>query len=117
VLLYDYGQDYLSRNFPWKENMEKTFKNIFWDADIEKIDPKTNSKYVIDRILEYGDKEQVKWMLHFYSRDQIIKEIETSRQLSNKSANFWANYFNLPYKGIKCLNKPFQETQKAHWPY
>lgn len=98
-------------------SMEKTFKNIFWDADVEKIDPKTKSKYVIERILEYGDKEQIKWMLRFYGRDQIIKEVETSRQLSPKSASFWGNYFNLPHEEIKCLNKLSQETQKALWPY
>lgn len=97
--------------------MEQTFKNIFWDADIEKIDPKKHQNYIIERILEYGNREQVIWMLNFYDKNKIIEILKSSRQLSEKSANFWANYFNLSYEEIKCLSKPFQETQKAYWPY
>lgn len=97
--------------------MEKEFKNVFWDANIDKIDPKKHLKYVIERILEYGNQKQVVWMLNFYDRNKIIEILRSSRRLSARSANFWAYYFGVPHKEIKCLNKHFQETQKAHWPY
>lgn len=98
-------------------SMEKIFRNIFWDVNIDTIDPQKQLRYVIVRILEYGNQEQVAWMLNFYNQDQIIKIIKSSGQISARSANFWANYFNLPHKEIRCLNKHFQKTQKALWPY
>ena len=92
-------------------------KPIFWDLDSEKLDLKKNSFQIIDRILEWGDFPQVRWMFKTYSKKEIIEVVKKSRQLSLKSANFWAMYYNIPKNEVRCLTKSFRAIQRSIWPY
>jgi len=97
--------------------MEKLLKPLFWDADIKKIDFKKHAPYVIGRILEYGDLPHIKWMKKQYKDEKIKKTLISSRNLTQKSANFWADYYNIPKERVKCLNNPLLKTRKIFWPY
>lgn len=92
-------------------------KSIFWDLDAEKLNLKKNARQIIERVLEWGDLEQVHWVLKTYTKDQIIETVKNSRQLSRKSANFWADYFNISKNEVKCLTRLLQKEQKVLWPY
>ena len=92
-------------------------KPIFWDLDAEKLDIEKNSRQIIERILEWGDLEQVHWMLKTYSREEIVEATKNSRQLSKKSANFWADYYGISKNEVKCLTRLLQKEQKVLWPY
>lgn len=90
---------------------------IFWDLEVEKLDLKKHSYQIIDRILEYGNTPQVHWMFKNYPKEQIIEVIKNSRQLSPKSANFWANYYEIPKEEVRCIVRSLQKEQKILWPY
>lgn len=92
-------------------------KPIFWDLDATGLDIQENSRQIIERVLEWGDFQQVRWMLKTYPKDQIIEAVKLSRQLSKKSANFWATYYNIPKSEVRCLTKSFQAIRKSTWPY
>lgn len=92
-------------------------KPIFWDLDVEKLDPQKHSYQIIDRILEWGNTPQVHWMFKTYSKKEIVDVVKNSRQLSPKSANFWANYYDIPKDEVRCLNKRFMAIRKSIWPY
>jgi hypothetical protein len=47
-------------------------------------------------VLEFGDKQAVKWMKETFSEGQIPEVIRTERRLSRKSANFWALVYHIP---------------------
>jgi hypothetical protein len=65
------------------------FKSLFWDTDISRIDIRKHKTYVIERILEYGDTDPVRWMSEFCLLGEILDVLNSSRALSQKSANFW----------------------------
>jgi hypothetical protein len=69
--------------------LARSLKPIFWDTDLDKIDIQQNKGYIIERILEFGDKPAVKWLLATYSLSDIKKALEESRSISKKSRNFW----------------------------
>lgn len=92
-------------------------KPIFWDLDVEKLDLKENSRQIIERILEWGDLNQVHWMWKTYPKEQIVERVKNSRQLSKKSANFWADYYQIPKDEVRCLTRLLQKEQKVLWPY
>jgi len=95
----------------------KFLKKYFWDIDFEALDYENYSRYTIERIFEYGDKQAINWMLKNFSRSQIICALQKSRGLSGKSANFWALILNCRKEEVKCLNMSFQEIRKQFWPY
>lgn len=66
-----------------------SLKPIFWETDLDKIDIQQNKVYIIERVLEFGDKSAVNWLLATYSLSDIKKALEESQSISKKSRNFW----------------------------
>jgi len=89
----------------------------FWDIDPMQLDVDQFPVYVIERLLEYGDLPSVRWMLHNYSREEMVRVVQTSRRLSRLSASFWALYLGLDREDVLCLSKPCQKEPGAIWPY
>jgi len=69
--------------------LERSLKSIFWDTDLDKIDIQCHKSYIIERILEFGDKPAVKWLLATYSLSDVKNALEASYGISKKSRNFW----------------------------
>lgn len=63
---------------------------IFWDTDINNLDPKKHTRYMIERILQYGLAEHVNWMLKNYTENEIIQAVIQSRIIDRKTANLWS---------------------------
>ena len=82
-------------------------KRLFWDADKDDVDMKKHRPYVIRRIMDYGNIEDVKWMLETYSSEEIIAVLKKSRGLSRKSAHFWSTYFEIAKEEVECLKMPY----------
>lgn len=92
-------------------------EKYFWDVDFKKLDPKKDSYFIIERILEEGDIKAINWMLKNFPKNIIKDVLQRSKKLSKKSANFWAIIFNIPKNKILCLRKSFQRKQRVVWPY
>ena len=64
-------------------------QELFWDVNPDKIDPKKNAQYIIERILDLGRDEEVRWMWNFYDRKFLKKVVEKSRSLRPRTKNLW----------------------------
>jgi hypothetical protein len=66
-------------------------QTLFWDVNPENIDVKKNARYIIERILEFGNIDEVAWVLKFYPKSVIKKVMRLPRvQLSDKSKALWS---------------------------
>lgn len=63
--------------------------SLFWDTDPKKIDFQKNARYVIERVLEYGEDKEVTWLWHTYPRSVLRKVVLTSRGLHPKTRALW----------------------------
>ena len=98
-------------------SLPRFLKKYFWDVEFSDIDKKGNSRFIIERILEYGDKKTVRWLFKNYSLKEIKGVIYKTRFLSHRSLFFWTIFLNLNKNKVKCLKKPFWERRKIFWPY
>lgn len=87
------------------------FKKLFWDVDFSKIDPVKNKRFVIERVLEYGDLSHFKKLKEVYSLDDIKEVLKNSKTISFKTANFYALILHVPRKDVLCLRKPLIQRQ------
>lgn len=62
---------------------------LFWDVNPAKIDPKKNAAYIIERILDFGNDNEVKWLFKNYSKAMLKKTVATSRSLTPRSKSLW----------------------------
>ena len=92
-------------------------ERYFWDVEFKKISAKVYSRDVLTRLLEYGDEKAIDWMKRNFDKHQIEDVLFHCRSVSPRSANFWAVVFNINKRKILCLQKPYLEIRKKHWPY
>jgi bacterioferritin (cytochrome b1) len=69
------------------------FRALFWDVDIERIQIKKHARYIIERILEYGDLDSIYWLQRVFSGQTILDVLSESRKISQKSRNLWEAWF------------------------
>lgn len=71
-------------------------RRLFWDVDPEKLDWQKNSRFIIERVLVRGGMNDVKIVMNYYTRFQLIETVKKCRDLDEVTHNFCANYFNIP---------------------
>ena len=66
-------------------------QSLFWDVDPKTIDPKKNARYIIERVLEFGDDREARWLFYYYPRDLIRDSMDRSRGvLHGKTRALWS---------------------------
>ncbi len=66
-------------------------QTLFWDTDLKSINIKKNARYIIERILEFGEPNEVRWLFKTYSKNEIKKVMNLPRaQISKKSKSLWS---------------------------
>ncbi len=100
----------LIAGFMQKVNVKSIFRpSLFWDAD--EIDIDKHAAYVIARVLDYGDIEDVRKIRELYPDEKIIETIRTRRGMFPKTGKYWAVKFNIPFSEVSCLKKYYQQKQ------
>ena len=69
-------------------------QSLFWDTNPADIDPQSNAQYIIERILDYGDDAEVRWLWNYYDKTLIKKVVENSRCLRPDTKKFWGLMVN-----------------------
>ena len=64
-------------------------QSLFWDANPEKLDPERNAQYIIERILDFGHDDEVRWLKQQYNSARIKKAVEKSRSLRPDTKKLW----------------------------
>ena len=64
-------------------------ESLFWDVNPEHIDLQKNAEYVIERIIDFGRDDEVRWLWNFYDKKLIKKVVSTSRSMDPRSKALW----------------------------
>lgn len=68
-------------------------RSLFWDVDPRDLDPRRHARYIIERVLDFGNEREVRWVAHHYSARLIRETIARSRVLHAKSRSLWQLVF------------------------
>ncbi len=92
-------------------------KRFFWDTDISRIDIRKKPLWLVARILDKGDIQAIDWLRQTFSDDDIRQTLTSSRDVSLRSASFWARIYGVPLSEVKCFQEPYRSQRKQLWPY
>lgn len=98
-------------------NIPKNLYRFFWDVNPEKVNPKEKPYFVIQRLLDKGDVEAVKWTRHNFSNEQIAEVFLKLRDFNARIGRFWTLILDLPVKKVICLQEPYLTMRRQLWPY
>ena len=93
------------------EKIPESVKIILWDVEVNKLDIRRHKRFIIERIIKYGNEKDVKWMLETYSLKEIRDVVKKSKNIDRKSANYWALRLNIPREEVYCLRNTYQRQQ------
>lgn len=79
-----------------------TNSKLFWDSDISHIDPLVHKQNIIERVLERGSWIEIKELIHYYGRDEIIAAAKKASFFSDKTTHFISGYFDIPLDQMRC---------------
>jgi len=83
---------------------------LFWEVDFERLSVSEHRQYVIERVLEYGDDQAIRWLYHTFGPRDIGDVVRRSRKISRNTATLWALVLDIPGEQIRCLSKRYQLT-------
>lgn len=87
--------------------MPKFLKTYFWDVDFDVLNLEKSKTFILKRVLDRGDTQAINWLKENYTKDEIKELLFFTRDISAKTANFWADYLKLDHKKVPCLQKPY----------
>jgi len=79
---------------------------LFWDTDKNNLDIWSHKRFIIERVLQFGMPNDIKWLLSIYSEKDIIDVVKKSKSIDKKTANFWAIHYGIDKDEVLCLNRP-----------
>jgi len=89
------------------------FPEIQWDDSVADQYP----FHVVERLLENGDTEAVRWVLARFD-DEILRDVVCrSRKLSRRTARFWQQILQIPEDKVLCLNKSWINSPSRFWKH
>lgn len=64
---------------------------FFQEYDITKLTPENNSRTIIERVLQFGNRTEIKWLFTIYAREIIFSWISQfgEERLPQPHLNFW----------------------------
>ncbi len=75
------------------KSMPSELFKYFWDVDPKTLNIRRHSRFIIERVLEFGDLKALWWTQKQYPTSLIIEVCLTSRRLSQRSKHFWTVWF------------------------
>lgn len=82
---------------------------LFWDVDPKTIEIEKHAPFVIDRVLAFGDLDDVSWVRGTYGDEALKERTIQSRNLDPKSRAFWCAYYKID--PATCILKSLSPAQ------
>ncbi len=100
-----------------KHPLPTALNSLFWDVAPDAVDVVAHRDFVLDRVLEYGGIEAVRWAEKHYSQDGLRDYFQArgERRLSAKTRAFWR--IRLGLEDDPCTPKSSTPTSNPLWPY
>lgn len=70
-------------------NLPTRFRKYFWDVVFEDLSWEKNPLFISERILNYGNEQDIRWLLDNINKALLKSVIKNSRNLNAKTRNYW----------------------------
>jgi len=64
-------------------------RSLFWDVDPKTIDPKKHARYIIERVMDFGDDKEARWLSRMYPHSLLHDVARKSRVLHPQTRVLW----------------------------
>ena len=90
-------------------------KRIFWDVNFETLDYDAKGNFVIERVFERGDVEDIRQCRKYYGGKKITEVLLNAKYLSERSMYLAAAVIDKPITDFRCYK--LRQLNPALYPY
>jgi len=83
----------------------------FWDVDISDNGNHISKRLIIERVFIFGNLKEIKFLIDYYGKKEIVEELCNLNYLDPKTLNFASKLFNKPKKSFRCYTRKQLMTQ------
>lgn len=86
-----------------KSNPKPIFeKRIFWDVNFEQIDYDAKANFVIERVFERGDVEDIRQCRRYYGDEKVIEALLKAKYLPEHRIHLASAVIDKPLEEFRC---------------
>ncbi len=90
-------------------------KRIFWDVDFEKINYDTKANFVIERVFERGDVEDIRNCRRHYGDEKVTEVLLNTKFLPETRMYLASAVINKPITEFRCYK--LRQLNPGLFPY
>ncbi len=90
-------------------------RRIFWDVDFDKIDYDGKASFVIERVFERGDVDDIRQCRRYYGDEKVIEALLTAKFLPLNTTYFVSAIFEKPLNEFRCYK--LRQLNPELFPY
>jgi addiction module HigA family antidote len=95
-----------------KPNLSLIRKALFWDVNFDNIDFNTRKRYVVERVFERGNSEEINEIIRFYGKKECIRIIKSAKRINQNAIINAEKYLNIHKDQISCFKKANQNLSQ-----
>jgi hypothetical protein len=90
-------------------------KRIFWDVDASKLNFEKRANFIIERVFERGDVEDIRMCLRYYGDEVIVKALKNAKWLRSQTIQLATALFDNEPEDYRCYT--LRQLNSQYWPY
>lgn len=90
-------------------------KRIFWDVNFEKLDYDLRAAFVIERVFERGDADDIRQCRRYYGDDKVREVLLKAKFLSMTTMYLASAVIDRPIEAFRCYT--LRQSNQELFPY
>jgi hypothetical protein len=90
-------------------------KRIFWDVDADKMDVYAKANFIIERVFDRGDVEDIRYCRRFYGDEKVKEALLEVKSLRYKRIHLASAIINEPLEAFRCYK--LRQLNPERFPY
>lgn len=90
-------------------------KRIFWDVDFEKLHYDTKANFIIERVFERGDVDDIRNCRRYYGKEKVTAALLNAKFLPEVTMYLASAVINKPITEFRCYK--LRQLNPTLFPY
>lgn len=90
-------------------------RRIFWDVDFDKLDYDKRARFIIERVFDRGDVDDIRQCRRYYGYEKITDVLLSAKFLSERRIHLAAAVIDKPLNDFLCYR--LRQSNPALYPY
>ncbi|MCL2073011.1 MAG: hypothetical protein FWH18_03755 [Marinilabiliaceae bacterium] len=88
---------------------------IFWDINLDKLDYDKSANFIIERVFERGDVEDIRQCRRYYNEEKVAEALLNAKFLMLKTIYLVSAVVGKPLEDFRCYKQ--RVSTPEHYPY